>query len=65
MKRRHALYLTALIPVAILAVILGFLDPALTAAAGDPALTSRIQEDIMLFGAVGVLSVFITAHAVG
>lgn len=65
MKRRHAVYLTALIPVAILAVIVGFLDPALAAAAGNAELTARIQTDMILFGAVGVGSVFITAHAVG
>ncbi len=61
---KRAVYFTVLIPVAIFAVIVGFLDPALTAAAGNAALTARIQTDIILFGAVGLVSVLITARAV-
>lgn len=63
MTRRRAAYLTALIPVAILALIVFVLDPAL-ANASSAEVAARIQLDIILFGAVGLASVFVSVNAV-
>ena len=63
MTRRRAAYLTALIPVAILALIVLVLDPAL-ASASSAEVAARIQLDIILFGAVGLASVFVSVNAV-
>jgi hypothetical protein len=63
MTRRRAAYLTALIPVAILALIVLVLDPAL-ASAPSAEVAARIQLDIILFGAVGLASVFVSVNAV-
>jgi hypothetical protein len=64
MRRRHAAYLTVIVPVAILALIVFVLDPGLSAAAENPELTARIQLDMVLFGAVGLGSLLISVMAV-
>lgn len=63
MKRRHAAYLTAIIPVTILVLIVLVLDPAMYGA-GSLEVASRIQLDIILFGAVGLGSLFVSVIAV-
>ncbi|HEX9088232.1 MAG TPA: hypothetical protein VF867_11955 [Arthrobacter sp.] len=63
MKRRHAAYLTAIIPVAVLALIILVMDPALYGA-GSSEVAARIRQDILLFGAIGLGSVFVSVFAV-
>lgn len=63
MTRRRAAHLTAIIPVAILALIVLVLDPAL-ASAPSADVAARIQLDIILFGAVGLGSLFVSVMAV-